>query len=92
LSNTEVDNLRVIQRNQELARQLLDLTAQESSWRDKIDDASLRTQMKEIESEYEKTRAKWDHMKGVLGGIIVGSGIDWARDETLRDLVLDDLD
>lgn len=92
LSNTEVDNIRVIRRNQELARQLLDLTAQESSWRDKIDDASLQTQMKEIESEYKKTRAKWDQMKGVLGGIIVGSGIDWARDETLRDLVLDDLD
>jgi hypothetical protein len=92
LSNTEVDNLRVMQRNQVLVRTLLDLTTQESSWRDQISDASVKTQMEEMARGYRKTRAQWDNMKGVISAVIVGSGIDWARDDKLRDLVLDDLD
>jgi hypothetical protein len=31
-------------------------------------------------------------LKGILSAMIVGSGINWAADESLTDLVLDDED
>jgi PHD/YefM family antitoxin component YafN of YafNO toxin-antitoxin module len=92
LSNAEVDHLRVTKRNQELVRVLLDLTRQESSWREEVTDLTLKAQMEEVEAEHKKNRAKRDVIKGVISAVIVGSGIDWARDDTLRDLVLDESD
>lgn len=92
LSNAEVDNLRVTKRNQELVRELLDLTRQESSWREEITDATLKAQIEEVEADRKKSRAKWDVIKGVVSAVIVGSGVDWARDDTLRKLVLDESD
>ncbi|KAL1968318.1 hypothetical protein VTN77DRAFT_1847 [Rasamsonia byssochlamydoides] len=92
LSNAEVDNLRVTKRNQELVRTLLDLTRQESSWRNQVTDARLKAQMEEVEADRKKKRAKRDVIKGVVSAVIVGSGIDWARNDTLRELVLDESD
>jgi Centromere protein H (CENP-H) len=92
LSNTEVENLRLMDKNRELASQLLELTAQETSWRNKVDDEALLARIQETEEEYKKTRAQRDTMKSVISAIIVGSGVDWARDDRLRDLVLDELD
>lgn len=34
-------------------------------------------------------RRKWRVVKGAASGIVAGSGVDWAADETLRDMVLD---
>lgn len=92
LSNAEVENLRMVEKNKTLASQLLALTAQEESWRDKVDDATLISQIEEVEDEYKKTRAQRDTLKSVISAMVVGSGVDWARDEKLRNLVLDELD
>lgn len=77
--------------NQELASQLLRLTSQQSSWRDEMDDDSLRSQIEAVEKEGKEARAQRDRIKEVVSAVIVGSGVDWARDERLRQLVLDEL-
>lgn len=82
----------MIEENKELASQLLELTAQEISWRDRVDDEALLARIEETEQEYKQTRAQRDTIKSVIGAIVVGSGVDWARDDRLRDLVLDELD
>lgn len=92
LSNAEVENIRMVEKNRTLASQLLELTAQEESWRDRVDDEVLKAQIEEVENEYKKTRAQRDTLKNVISAMVVGSGVDWARDEKLRDLVLDELD
>ncbi|KAI9929015.1 hypothetical protein ASPWEDRAFT_37052 [Aspergillus wentii DTO 134E9] len=92
LSNLEVENLQTHQQNQELVRQLLELTSQDSSWREKLDDADLETQLKELEADQKKSKAKWEIMKSIASAVVVGSGMNWAEDETLRALVLDESD
>ena len=92
LSNAEVENLRLMEQNKGLASELLELTAQETSWRDRVDDEAVIAQMEDIEQEYKKTRAQRDTIKSVISALVVGSGVDWARDDRLRNLVLDELD
>ena len=92
LSNAEVENLRLMEQNKGLASELLELTAQETSWRDRVDDEAVIAQMEDIEQEYKKARAQRDTIKSVISALVVGSGVDWARDDRLRNLVLDDLD
>ncbi|KUL91916.1 hypothetical protein ZTR_01201 [Talaromyces verruculosus] len=92
LSNAEVENLRLMEQNKGLASELLELTAQETSWRNRVDDEAVIAQMEDIEQEYKKTRAQRDTIKSVISALVVGSGVDWARDDRLRNLVLDELD
>lgn len=91
LSDTEVETMQATHANQELASQLLRLTSQQSSWRDEMDDDSLRSQIEAVEKEGKEARAQRDRIKEVVSAVIVGSGVDWARDERLRQLVLDEL-
>ena len=81
-----------MEQNKELASELLGLTAKETSWRDRVDDENLVARMEEIEQEYKKTRDQRDIIKSVMGAVVVGGGVDWARDDRLCNLVLEDLD
>lgn len=92
LSDAEVDHTRTTKHNQELASQLLQLTAQESSWRDALVDQNLQSQIAEAERQHKAARGKWDTMKNIASAVVAGSGVDWARDDQLRALVLDELD
>lgn len=92
LTSAEVDNLQLLESNQALTTELLAVTAQETSWRDRISDDEVIQQVEAEEQEYRKVRAQRDTLKSVVSALVVGSGIDWARDEKLRDLVLDELD
>lgn len=75
-----------------MVRELLGLVDRDPSWREDIDDEVLRAQLSELEAEYKKRKAKWETMKSIASAIIVASGVDWAEDDTLRALVLDDSD
>lgn len=92
LSNLEVENLQINRENQELVRQLLEITKQDSSWRDKLEDANLASQLDDLEADQKTRKARWDTMKNIASAIVVGSGLNWADDDTLRALVLDESD
>lgn len=92
LSNLELENLQVNQKNQELVRQLLELTGEDSSWREDLDDPDLKVQLEELETEHKKSKANWEVMKNITSAVIVGSGVNWAGDKALCDLVLDEMD
>lgn len=49
---------------------------------------SVRTD-KTVEKEVmvRQARMRWDTIRGVVSGVIVGSGIDWALDEKLSEVV-----
>ena len=57
---------------------------------DDIDDQRLREQIKTVEKELKDSRRRMKTLKGILSAMIVGSGINWAADEELRELVMDD--
>lgn len=92
LSNLELENLRINRKNQELVRQLLELTGEDASWKEELDDPNLKTQLEELETERKKNRADWEVMKNIASAVVVSSGVNWAEDETLSDLVLDEMD
>jgi hypothetical protein len=92
LSTLEVENIQINRENQELVRQLLELTKQDSSWRERLDDPELLSQLDELEVDLKGRKAQWETMKNIASAVVVGSGLDWADDDKLRALVLDESD
>lgn len=92
LHNTEVENLQINRENQELVRELLELTKEDDSWREKLDDVNLASQLDELETDLKTRKAKWEVMKNIASAMVVGSGLNWAEDEKLCALVLDESD
>lgn len=54
-----------------------------------ITDLETRGQLDVMEAEMESSHRKWRIIKGTASAMIAGSGIDWARDPELVDIVLD---
>lgn len=92
LSDLEVENVQINRKNQELVRQLLDLTSEDSTWREELEDRDLKEQLKELEGEQKKGKTKWGVLKNIASATVVGSGVNWAEDKTLSELVLDEMD
>ncbi|KAJ5135582.1 uncharacterized protein N7515_004860 [Penicillium bovifimosum] len=92
ISDLEVKNLQINSENQELVRQLLELTKEDSSWREKLEDSELLSQLDESETDLKARKAQWETMKSIASAIVVGSGLNWADDDMLRALVLDESD
>ena len=92
LSNLEVQNLELHQRNQELARQLLESAKDDDSWREALDDDDLNAQLEQLEADRKKSKSRWEVMKSVASAIVVGSGVNWAEDDELTALVIDESD
>ncbi|KAL2854852.1 centromere protein H (CENP-H)-domain-containing protein [Aspergillus pseudoustus] len=90
LSTLEVENVQLHRTNQELVRELLELTEGDESWREELDEPELKQQLAELEADYKKSKARWELMKSVTSAVIVGSGVNWADDENLTALVLDE--
>lgn len=91
LCKAEEGNIGANARNQELAQTLIKLAerAKTQSIED-VNDPGLRDEIREVERSVKKSRARLRTLKGILSGMIVGSGIDWTEDEALRDLIMDD--
>ncbi|KAI9803008.1 MAG: hypothetical protein M1825_002241 [Sarcosagium campestre] len=93
LTTTEAENMRLAAENAELGAKLLNLAdAAKSHSRDDIADEEKRSKIDMAEEEMKLHRTRWRIMKSVVAATIVSSGIDWARDEELRSLVLNNED
>jgi hypothetical protein len=55
-----------------------------------IEDPRLRDQVSAVEKGLKDSRRKMKTLKGILSAMIVGSGINWAADKDLTELVMDD--
>ncbi|KAK8045505.1 hypothetical protein PG993_005529 [Apiospora rasikravindrae] len=92
LTETEAKVLRLSRENADLASQVLELAAQEKRQRDEalISDPAHREEIARLEAEVRTSHRRWRVMKGTASAIVAGSGVDWAQDEGLRKLVLDE--
>lgn len=43
----------------------------------------------ELEGRLAASEQKWRVIKGTASAVVAGSGVDWARNPELRDVVLD---
>ncbi|EAT84652.2 hypothetical protein SNOG_08376 [Parastagonospora nodorum SN15] len=86
-------NIVASRKNRELAAEMLalaeDMKAQSAK---DIEDPRLRDQVSAVEKELRESRRRAKTLKGVLSAMVVGSGINWAADEGLTELVMDDED
>jgi uncharacterized protein (UPF0335 family) len=90
LSRLEVENLLLMQENKDLAQEIISLAAEAKAWRkEDVTDPKLRAQLDRMERELKVKKTRWQIMKNVMSGVIVGSGIDWAGDDELVQLVVD---
>ncbi|ORY14287.1 centromere protein H (CENP-H)-domain-containing protein [Clohesyomyces aquaticus] len=91
LSAAEEQNIAANDKNKDLARTLLTLAEDFRSQSTKdIEDPQLRVKVEKEEKGLKASRRRMMTLKGLISGLIVGSGIDWAADSLLRELVMDD--
>lgn len=93
LAAAEKSNISANEKNKGLAQTLLDLAEEtKSQSTEEVEDPKLRAQLQELDSRVQTARRRWRIMKSVVAGMVVGSGINWANDAMLRELVMDDED
>lgn len=85
------DNIRAMEKNRALTATLLALVQKVQAQRDDVTkDAAFNTQLNGLREDTATARQRWRIMKSVIAAVIAGSGVDWARDDSLRDLVLNE--
>lgn len=90
LAELEIESLRVGQQNIHLASEVLQLSGRTQKQSPKaLGGGKLANEMAVLEGQVKAARHKWKVMKGTASAIVAGSGVEWARDERLRAMVLD---
>lgn len=93
LTDTESEVQRAARRNRELAAEVLRLAKEADRGRVGAGggggETAAEAQIAELEKRLAASQQKWRVMKGTASGIVAGSGVDWAADPVLRDVVLD---
>ena len=85
------DNIRAMERNRSLTATLLTLAKKVQARQDEVSrDARFGAQLDELRQDAATARQRWRIMKSVVAALVAGSGIDWAGDDNLRDLVVDE--
>ncbi|KAG9232910.1 centromere protein H (CENP-H)-domain-containing protein [Amylocarpus encephaloides] len=90
LLRVETEHIATTRRNAEFAGQMQRLAKDADTQRRDHIPRKAQRQLDELDSDVKYSQRRWRMMKGVAGGTIVGSGIDWARDTGLLGIVLDD--
>ncbi|KAI0549119.1 centromere protein H (CENP-H)-domain-containing protein [Xylaria curta] len=91
LTDVESRSLRLSRENVALAERLLHLAKQADQGKAELltSDSNRAAEIAELEAELKGSRRRWRVLKGTASAIVAGSGVDWARDAELRDIVLD---
>lgn len=91
LNQVQTEYIVTSRKNAELAATMIAL-AEEASARKKedISDPKARQQLEKLEESLKVSKRRWRIMKGTVSATIVDSGVDWARDPKLLEIVLDD--
>ncbi|KAI9717289.1 MAG: hypothetical protein M1812_004816 [Candelaria pacifica] len=91
LSALMTDNIRLWERNRELAQTLTRMAEVSKTSRiEDVKDARHRSQLELLKQENRVRKSRWRLMKGVVSTVVVGSAVDWARNNELRELVVDE--
>lgn len=86
----ESEHIVTARKNVELAATMVALAKEADTQRkEDIVDAKARQELDELEEATRTSRQRWRIMKGTASAIVAGSGVDWARDPKLLEIVLD---
>lgn len=87
----EGESLRLSRQNVDLASQVLALAEEANkSKTEPVEDPNHAQEIARLEAEVKASRQRWRVMKATASAMVAGSGVDWAADEELRAVVLDE--
>ncbi|KAG6160086.1 hypothetical protein E4U11_004096 [Claviceps purpurea] len=90
LTEVQSDTARVVRKNVVLTSTLFELAEEvKKKQATRLDDEETQSEMAKLETAMKASRQRWRVIKGLASGIVAGSGVDWARDGKLREVVLD---
>ena len=79
--------------NRVLAATLMEITDRmKDQTVDELDDTRLTARLEGLDDEIRSSRKRWRVMKSLVKGVVVGSGVEWAKRPDLLEVVLDDED
>ena len=91
LGAAEQANMVANQKNRELSQTMLTLAEKMKAQSAKdIEDPRLREQVEAADRELKESKRRLRTVKAILSAMIVGSGVNWAADKTLTELVMDE--
>ena len=90
LAELEVKSLHVSHQNIKLASEVLQLAGRTPEHKARsVEGGPFGHEIGILEGQVKSSHQRWRVMKGAASAIVAGGGIEWARDERLKDLVLD---
>ncbi len=90
LTEVESQSLRLSRQNVGRASEVLRLAEETKRERSQpVDDPRTKEELERLERDVKTSRQRWRIMKGTASAVVAGSGVDWASDQELRDIVLD---
>ncbi|KAH9886853.1 centromere protein H (CENP-H)-domain-containing protein [Xylariomycetidae sp. FL2044] len=90
IAEVESEGMRVSRANVDLASEMLGLAEEANRGRrEPPADPAQAAEIERLEAEVRTARQRWRVLKGTASAVVAGSGVDWARDAGLRDMVLD---
>ncbi|KZF22500.1 hypothetical protein L228DRAFT_282611 [Xylona heveae TC161] len=90
LTRREAEQITLTTTNQDLASSIIRLADDANTHDILTQRQEAIVQLDELERECRVQKSRWRIMKSVVAAAVVGSGVDWAGNELLQDLVLDD--
>lgn len=91
--DVESQHMRLSRRNVDLAAQVLALAEEANQYKNnEVEDPEQADEITQLEKDVKASRQRWRVMKATASAIIAGSGIDWAANEKLKGIVLDEDD
>lgn len=91
LTMTEAQNIEAMEKNRKLTTTLMELTNQMRAQQvSTINESQLSDQLEKVRDDTRTARRRCKIMKSLVAAVIVGSGIDWARNDELRSVVIDE--
>lgn len=89
-TDTQTSTLGITRENVDLAAEVMVLVSKVNEKKKAyLDDEETMVSLRKLEGDMKGSRRKWRIMKGITSGVVAGSGVDWGRDDGLRELVLD---
>ena len=87
----DAEHTAAVKKNRELAPDVIASAREVKAANDEaVATSGLTEQLEEAAEEVREGKRRWRIMKSVVAAVVAGSGIDWASDDRLRELVLDD--
>lgn len=91
LGQAQTEHITTCAASAEMAASVIALAKKANTQRmEDISDSTARLRLNGLEKQLQISKRKWRIMKGTASATIVGSGVDWARDSKLLEIVLDD--